>query len=180
MIDDILKSVLAADDSTVPPAQIFNPMPHLVDARGALQPELGEFLKNIELSIEHSYREADPIHYMASVLYDMSDQFLDPQEFENQLNAAWGKDLLEAFKVPASGRNFSIILNYSRLQNFMFSNIVCGFMLQFYTLSNDESTYSDSSKVRMHEKSTEILFTYRSGRFQIISCFNKFDDFSEV
>lgn len=172
-IDKILKPY--ADDQpelTIIPNSTLHRIPLLVSPiDGNPTPEFDEFYDTLVKSL---------LQRDWSKLYDISDKLVSLEEFKNMIETKQRK-VWDDYHSKDSKHitNIDIELNLNRLHQ-LHRNIVCGFNIMISNLVVvNPKEFETSVNTRLDMFSTELLFTYKNGKFLIITTFKPFVDISE-
>lgn len=106
------------------------------------------------------------------LLYSISDQCQSLEDFQTNYNSTIGDKIQELLSLPESRRNIDIELNFQRFEE-LHRNIIGGIHILAYELffASDEIS-NEHCRPQMREYVSEILFTSKYNRFQIISKFS--------
>lgn len=108
-------------------------------------------------------------------LYTISDEVLSENEFVEMFNEIWKPDLVKLVGRTKKCRAIDIELSFDRLNDYI-HNIVLSFSISGYVLEKTESKMF-KNKMKMYSKYTELLFTFKDGKFKVISKFPPFQSF---
>lgn len=106
-------------------------------------------------------------------LYDMSDKAVDYEEFCEVYTSTVGKHISDVISLDKKYRGIDIELNMSRFEG-IHRNTVGGFFIMMYTLIPSNYEGLNTIQSEFNQEHTEILFTYKSGKFTILSHFQPF------
>lgn len=141
-------------------------IPHIVDtSTGRITDEFqsfyNELTKAVLLNDDH-------------LLYELSDKVMKEDTFKTYYQPL-KKILSDALNLYDNQKGIDIELNIKRFEN-NHRNLIGGFFIMLYTLTNDDNDIflSRSKKVNLKLLQTEVLFTYKRSKFRLISYFQPF------
>ena len=103
-------------------------------------------------------------------LYNISDKSMEYGEFLIQYEDHVGKQLSTILHTPDNMHKVDIELNLSRFQSNQ-RNILGSFLINTYVLEDAESKLLEHKRRKLVIRYTELFFTYRNKKFELISSF---------
>lgn len=165
----MFKDLKPYEDSQPKRVSMFNKsierIPHIVNpATGEITDEFQTFYNAIVDSV---------LNLTWHNLYAISDKFLPSSDFISLISAVIGPVWDKLLLTKPEGRGIDIELNLGRFES-THRNIVGGFYVNAYRLEESKNDLNEYSGTSFKQYRTELLFTYRDGSFQIITCFQPF------
>lgn len=153
-------------------SQEIQRIPHMVDAQGDITKEFQTFYNCVVNALE--YRLTHGKHNW-KLLYEISDKFLDYEDFCELLDSLFGETLEKYAKNKTIHRNMDVEVNIERFKK-THRNILCGFnwSVQYMNIQKDLFDIENKISPKLISQKTELLFTYRYGKFVVISNFCSF------
>lgn len=143
-------------------------IPSLVDKIGAPNKEFLAFKDDVGKAIlKQDWNE----------LWKLSDRSQTPSEFYTHVKAMWDKYFQEFNKFKKERKNLSVELNVDRFKE-THKAILGSFYIATYALVDGGDSIK-SSGLQLTKCCTEVYFTYKRGRFCIVSAFTPFSKVKE-
>lgn len=161
-IDDVLQDLHPYD------LTCLEVIPALVDKIGAPNKEFLTFKDSVGKAI---------INQDWNALWKLSDRAQTPEEFHSSVRAVWGKYFKEFNEFKKERKNLSVDLNVERFKE-KHKAILGSFWVATYCLADG----GDSIRVegfQLTKCCTEVYFTYKNGKFCIVSAFKPFSKVKE-
>ena len=161
---------LACDAYLESVASRFERMRRYLEPNGAIHPDFLEFCS----SIKEALLAQDWL-----VLYARSDHALPKdvfiQYFKESIGDTWVEDFLST---PIRHCGVDLVINQDRLDH-PNRNVLGGLYLTGYRLIVDESDIRSEKSVKLDQKVTELLFTYKFNRYMLVSKFSPWQTLQE-
>ena len=142
----------------------FDTIPQLFDSTGRLSPEFAKFYTEVRYAVANQ-------NYAA--LYALSDLSLSEEQFVQHISSVYDPFFKQFYHVPKASRGLDIELNLDSLKT-IYRNLINSIYILTYMIESTESDMLDTTSYATAKYHTELHFTYKDGRFCIISAFLPF------
>lgn len=106
-------------------------------------------------------------------LYNISDKFLDIQEFKNLWISTISPTWTKFVELDNRAKGIDIELNIDRFKS-THRNLIGSFLIMIYMLEIQPNDLEDHSTPMLKQYTTEILFTFKGEEFTVLSCLKPF------
>lgn len=148
---------------------IIERMPPIVDMNGVTE-EFQSFFDDVVEAVTTMD---------AKKLWEISDKVLTEEQFTYVFEQNWKNDLDIVIDQDPENRGIDIELNLGRFQG-LHRNLIGGFYIMTYLLYPHEYQVMFGGIMNFEKRYTELLFTYKRGKFVVMSKLDTFKSVDEV